>query len=200
MAKRNPYKGADIFTKKAHAQGFPARSVFKLEEIDRRTRLLRQGMRVLDLGACPGSWTLYAAKKVGSSGRVLAVDLDPLRTAIPDNTEFIQADAFDLDQATLERFAPYDVVLSDMAPATTGNRFTDQARSLELVLRALEVAVHLGTPGSTFVAKLFMGPDFEEARAAFRQHYADVRLIRPESTRSISKEIFMVGIGLKDPS
>jgi 23S rRNA (uridine2552-2'-O)-methyltransferase len=190
--KANPYKKADHFTKEAKAAGYPARSVFKLEEIDRRARILRQGMHVLDLGASPGSWSLYAAKQVGPRGRVLAADLKPLETVLPQNATFVLGDAFALDDTTLASAAPYDVVLSDMAPNTTGNRLGDQTRSFELFMRALEVADRLVKPGGAFVGKIFMGEDLPVARAAVKKVFAEERLIRPEGTRSVSYEIFVV--------
>ncbi|HEY8087392.1 MAG TPA: RlmE family RNA methyltransferase [Polyangiaceae bacterium] len=192
--RKNPYARPDRFTRAAKEAGFPARSVFKLEEIDRRTRLLRQGMRVLDLGATPGSWALYAARKIGHQGRLLAVDLEPLATTLPPGSEFVQGDALTLGNDDLARFAPYDVVLSDMAPRTTGNRVTDQTRSSELFMRALAVAATLGKKGGSFVGKIFMSDDLPAARAELRKHYATERLIRPEGTRAISTELFVVGL------
>jgi 23S rRNA (uridine2552-2'-O)-methyltransferase len=193
--KKNPYAKPDHYTRAAKEAGYPARSVFKLEEIDRRTRLFRPGMHVLDLGAAPGSWAMYAAQKVGRGGKVLAVDLEPLSTALPPgNTVFVQGDAFALVNEDLDRFAPYDVVLSDMAPRTTGNRITDQTRSFELFMRALAVAGTLGKPGSSFVGKIFMSDDLPLARAELRKHYATERLIRPEGTRTNSIEMFAVGL------
>jgi 23S rRNA (uridine2552-2'-O)-methyltransferase len=192
--RKNPYAKPDRFTRAAKEAGFPARSVFKLEEIDRRTRLLRPGQRVLDLGATPGSWSMYAARKIGPSGKLLAVDLEPLGATLPPNADFVQGDALSLDSGILARFAPYDVVLSDMAPRTTGNRVTDQARSFELFMRALAVAATLGAPGGSFVGKIFMSDDLPAARAELRKHYATERLIRPEGTRSISTELFVVGL------
>src|SRR5579872_4557600 len=164
-APKNPYAKPDRFTRAAKEAGFPARSVFKLEEIDRRTRLLRPGMRVLDLGASPGSWSLYAAQKIGANGKLLAIDLEPLRVSLPPAAVVIQGDAFTVARSELERFAPYDVVLSDMAPKTTGNRVTDQARSFDLFMRALAVAAALGAPASAFVGKIFMSEDLPAARA-----------------------------------
>jgi 23S rRNA (uridine2552-2'-O)-methyltransferase len=194
MARKNPYAKPDRFTRAAKEAGYPARSVFKLEEIDRRTHLLRAGQRVLDLGATPGSWSLYAAKKIGPGGKLLAVDLEPLTVALPPNAVFIQGDALSLANDDLARFAPYDVVLSDMAPRTTGNRVTDQARSFELFMRALAVAATLGARGGAFVGKIFMSDDLPAARAELRKHYAVERLIRPEGTRTVSIEIFAVGL------
>jgi 23S rRNA (uridine2552-2'-O)-methyltransferase len=199
-SRKNPYARPDRFTRAAKDAGFPARSVFKLEEIDRRVRLLRGGMRVLDLGASPGSWAMYAAQKVGPSGHVLAIDLEPIGTALPPHAVFVQGDALSLTNDDLARFAPYDVVLSDMAPRTTGNRVTDQARSFDLFMRALEVGGRLVKPGGAFVGKIFMGEDLSVARAAVRKLFAGERLIRPEGTRSVSYEIFVVATDrLADP-
>jgi 23S rRNA (uridine2552-2'-O)-methyltransferase len=192
--RKNPYAKPDRFTRAAKDAGFPARSVFKLEEIDRRTRLLRPGQRVLDLGATPGSWSLYVARKIGRAGHLLAVDLEPLGTVLPPNAVFVQGDALALENEALARFAPYDVVLSDMAPRTTGNRVTDQTRSFELFMRALAVAATLGSPGGAFVGKIFMSDDLPAARAELRRHYATERLIRPEGTRAVSTELFAVGL------
>ena len=193
--RKNPYAKPDRFTRAAKEAGFPARSVFKLEEIDRRARLFRPGLRVLDLGAAPGSWLLYAAQRVGSSGKVLGADTEPLAIAMPPNAAFIPGDVFGLDETALGRFAPYDVVLSDLAPKTTGSRVTDQTRSFELFMRALQLAVRLGAPGGAFVGKIFMSDDLPLARSELSRHYATERLIRPEGTRSVSMEIFAVGSG-----
>jgi 23S rRNA (uridine2552-2'-O)-methyltransferase len=195
MPRKNPYAKPDRFTRAAKEAGYPARSVFKLEEIDRRTRLLRGGQRVLDLGAAPGSWSMYAAKKIGSGGKLLAVDLEPLTATLPEhNAVFLQGDALSLTNDDLAAYAPYDVVLSDMAPRTTGNRVTDQSRSFDLFMRALAVAATLGTRGGAFVGKIFMSDDLPAARAELRKHYAVERLIRPEGTRAVSIEIFAVGL------
>ena len=148
MANRgNPYQKADGYTKRAKERGFPARSVFKLEDIDHRARLLRPGMHVLDLGAAPGSWTMYAAGEVGPRGRVLAIDLQPITVTLPDNARTVPGDAFEVANDDLAAFAPYDVVLSDMAPSTTGSRSTDAIRSAALVERAIDVADALAKPG-----------------------------------------------------
>ena len=197
--KGNAYEKPDARTKAAKAQGFPARSVFKLEEIDRRVKLLRGGQKVLDLGAAPGSWSLYASQKVGPSGRVLAIDLQEIRQAFPPNVKVAQGDALTLESAALSAFAPYDVVLSDMAPNTSGSKIRDQAGSLELCLRALDVALALGKVGSHFVAKIFMSGDFQVARKVAGDRYEKSQVIRPEGTRQQSTEVFIVGLGLKAP-
>ena len=185
---RNPYKKPDRFTVAAKKAGFPARSVFKLEEIDRRVRIFRPGMRVLDLGAAPGSWSLYVAQRVGARGHVLAIDLSPITVAMPPNVEVRQGDAFDVTEQ-----GPFDVVLSDMAPSTTGVRFTDQSRSFDLFMQALAVAERTLVRGGTFVGKIFMGEDLPKARAKVRELFAKERLIRPEGTRASSYELFVIG-------
>lgn len=194
MRGKNPYQKADHFTKKAKEAGFPARSVFKLEEIDRRVRLLKTGMRVLDLGASPGSWSLYAAQRIGPSGKLLAIDLKPVTVPFPAQATFTIGDALSLENNDLSLYAPYDVVLSDMAPNTTGNRLGDQTRSFELVMRALAVAEALAKPGGSFVGKIFMGEDFPLARKELKRLFEEERVIRPEGTRTSSYEVFLVGL------
>ena len=192
---KNPYKGPDRFTVAAKQQGYPARSVFKLEEIDRRLNLLKGGMHVLDLGATPGSWMLYAAQKIGRGGKLLAVDLNPIEIPVPDNAQFVLGDALALDNDALATFAPYDIVLSDMAPRTTGNRLGDQTRSFELFMRALAVAEKLAKPGGAFVGKIFMGEDYALAQKAVKRVFGEERALRPEGTRTNSYELFLVGLG-----
>lgn len=197
--RRNPYVGQDPATREAKARGYPARSVFKLQEIDRRTQLFRPGLRVLDLGAAPGSWSLYASQKVGAQGRVLAIDAQPIVQRFEPNVVTVQGDVFDLANEQLALFAPYDIVLSDMAPRTSGVKFQDQSASLDLYLRALAVGAAFGKDRSHFVGKLFMGPDFDTAVKATKEHYSKTRVIRPAGTRTVSKEVFIVGLGLRKP-
>ncbi len=192
MSRKNPYV-ADPRTRAAKARGYPARSVFKLEEIDRRLGLFRNVRCVLDLGAAPGSWTLYAAERVGREGKVLAVDLAPIAQSFPSQVEVILGDALALSNQALGQFAPYDLILSDMAPKTCGQKAIDQAQSFELFERAVEVAVTHGRPGSSFVGKLFMSDSFTTARARLRERYEQVSVLRPEGTRRVSSELFLVG-------
>ncbi len=191
----NPYAKPDAKTLAARAQGYPARSVFKLQEIDRRVRLLRAGQSVIDLGAAPGSWSLYASERVGPTGHVYAIDVKPLQQAFGPNVRVLEGDALSLDSAVLAEHAPYDVVLSDMAPNTSGSKLADQARSTELFLRALEVAIAHGKAGSHFAAKIFMSGDYKAAETEVRKAYSSVRTIRPDGTRQNSSEVFVVGMG-----
>ncbi len=193
-AKTHHYNKPDHYTDKAKKAGFPARSVFKLDEIDHRAKLLKGGMRVLDLGACPGSWSMYAAQKITASGKLLAVDLNELRCALPPHATFIQGDALSLDNEQLAMHAPYDVVLSDMAPNTTGSRLGDQTRCFELFMRALAVAEEMLKPGGSFVGKIFMGEDFPLAKKEVKRLFTEERTMRPDSTRTVSYEVFLVGL------
>jgi 23S rRNA (uridine2552-2'-O)-methyltransferase len=192
------YARPDRHTRAAKAAGYPARSVFKLEEIHQRYRLFRPGQRVLDLGAAPGSWSLYASQCVGPAGRVLAVDLSEITEALPPNVCAKQLDVFSAERAVLAELGPYHVVLSDMAPRTSGTKARDQALSYELCTRALAVADELAAPDSHFVVKLFMSPDFAALKRAIVARYADCRVVRPEATRSQSTEVFLVGLGRKN--
>lgn len=150
---------------------------------------------MLDLGAAPGSWAMYAAQRIGPKGRLLAVDLGPITAALGPNARAIQGDALSLGNDELAELAPYDVVLSDMAPSTTGSRLADQSRSFELFMRALEVARATLAPGGAFVGKIFMSDDWKLAREAVRGAFDEVRVIRPEGTRANSYETFIVGLG-----
>ncbi len=196
-----PYRPKDHYFQRAKQRGFRARSAFKLEELVERFHLLRAGARVLDLGAAPGGFLQVIARAVGPSGLAVGVDLVPLRpfTEAWVRTAVVDALAEDAErQIAAVAAGPYDAVLSDMAPKTTGVRATDEARSVRLAERALELAGALGRPGSSFVAKLFMGGEFESFRARLREAYREVKVVRPEATRSASVEIYLVGLGLRE--
>jgi 23S rRNA (uridine2552-2'-O)-methyltransferase len=181
----------DPFTKKAKKENYEARSVYKLEEIDKREKVLSGVSSVLDLGAAPGSWTQYCLKKLSKEGRVVAVDLAPLGFSHAQVT-FIQKPIEELNLAEVLGSQKVDLVLSDMAPKTTGVHDTDVARSFELASIALDAAIKFLKPGGAFVVKLFMGDSFETYRKMLREHFEQVRILRPESTRKHSREIFFV--------
>lgn len=194
MSRRGTYAGGDSRTLQARAEGYPARSVFKLQEIDDQNKILKGGLRVIDLGAAPGSWSLYAARKVGPSGKVLAIDLQEIKQAFPPNVHVVQGDAFEEHSPLHVAHGPYDVVLSDMAPNTSGDKYRDAQRSGDLVRRALEVAKQHGKPGCHFVAKIFMGAEFEECRALVKEAFQTAKIARPKGVRDNSVEVFLVGL------
>lgn len=193
-------KYRDHYFKKAKQDNYPARSVYKLQELDAKFKLFKPGQSVLDLGAAPGSWTLYAAERVGPSGRVLAADLADTRQGFPANVTFLREDVFARTpefEAALSAWRPFDLALSDMAPSTTGHRATDQARSMALAEEALALAAVSLVKGGHFVVKIFQGPDEQAFLASMRTLFAQVRNFKPKSSRSESKEMFCVGLDFK---
>jgi len=194
------YNKKDHYYHKAKEENFAARSIYKLEEIDNKFRIIKSGMKVLDLGAAPGSWSQYLSQKVGEKGKVLGVDLIRVQLTLP-NAVFIHADLRDinLDQIFMDHgFEPvFDGVFSDMAPKTTGIRITDQARSTELCELALNVADRFLRLGGNFVCKFFHSDDFTDLKKMMEQRFTKVEVLRPKSTRKESKEIFLIGISKK---
>ena len=185
----------DVFHRRAKEQGFAARSVFKLEEIDRRLKLFRPGARVLDLGCRPGSWLQYARSRVGPNGTLVGLDRAPLDVMIP-GAHVVIGDVFEVSLEELRGgLGGFDVVLSDMAPDTTGVRSADQARSEALFERALELAETLLVPGGHFVGKLFMGPDWQKLQKRMRADFAEVKTIKPAGSRKESIEQYLCGLG-----
>lgn len=189
------YDPRDRFFQKAKKEGLRARSAYKLEEIQRRFRLLRAGDRVLDLGAAPGGWCQIAAREVGPRGFVLGVDLEPI-PPLPPPVQTWVADAFApemLERLRREGRAPFQAVLSDLAPKTSGIRGVDEARSLALAERALDLALSVLEPGGAFVVKVFMGGDFEGFQRACKAAFAQVRVVKPEaSVARHSKEVYLL--------
>jgi 23S rRNA (uridine2552-2'-O)-methyltransferase len=187
-------KVRDHYFQRAKREGFAARSVYKLEELERRFRLLAPGRRVLDLGCAPGSWLQYAAQRVGPQGCVVGVDLQPVTVSLPAQASSLVADVFALEPAQLPAgAAPFDVILSDMAPATTGIRSADAARSAQLVLRALALAGPLLRPGGSLLVKVFQGAELPALREAFRQAFARVQIAKPKASRAESVEVYLLG-------
>ena len=191
--KRNTWQ--DHYSRQAKKARYPARSVFKLEEIQQKHRLIKKGDRVLDLGCSPGSWLLYAAKLTGDKGRVVGIDLKPVKIQSASNVEIIIGDVFELDTGSLGR--DFNVVMSDMAPATTGHKAVDAARSAGLSEAALEIARNVLLPGGAFVCKIFQGPDFNQFVNSVRACFDKQKIFKPRSSRKASKEIFVIGLGLK---
>ena len=190
----------DRFHQKAKKQGFLARAVFKLEELDEQFKLFKPGQRVLDLGCSPGSWLQYARSKVGDSGILVGVDRGPLR-GDTSGARIVVGDIMNIDVKELlggaSGVTAFDVVLSDMAPDTSGIRHLDQARSEALFERALDIATQTLAPGGNFVGKLFQGPDFKKLTESVRARFDIAKTAKPSSSRQISIEQYVVGKGFK---
>lgn len=187
----------DRFFLKAKKENFVARSIYKLEEIDQKFKIFKPGQKVLDLGAAPGSWSQYISPKIGPQGKLLGIDLKPIELKFA-NAEFIQGNALEYDWSSkLENYKGFDVIVSDMAPSTTGIKFTDQTRSFELCEMALNLALKELKPKGHFVCKLFHSADFGLLKKTLVKNFTRFETLKPESTRSISKEIFLVGLQRK---
>lgn len=185
----------DHYTKSARQKGYPARSVYKLEEIQRKFRLIHKGDRVLDIGASPGSWSLFAVRELRA--RVVAIDLqepDNRLKEIPGIT-FLRGDLNDVGIGdTLQKLGPYNVVISDAAPTTTGNRLVDTQRSYALTERVLELASVCLIQGGHLVMKIFQGGAEQELRERIKGNYRSVKAFKPRSSRKKSVETYLVGI------
>ncbi len=192
----NSHRWHDFYTKRAREEGFPARSVYKLQEIQKNFRILKPGDRILDLGCSPGSWLLWASKIVGDKGLVVGVDIVPPSLQLLPNMQFVQYDILTWDTSFLKAVGgPFEVVLSDMAPSTTGSKFVDCQRSLALSECALAIASRLLKAKGFFVCKVFQGPDFARFSDQTKKLFGRVTHFKPKSTRKQSKEIYVIGLG-----
>jgi 23S rRNA (uridine2552-2'-O)-methyltransferase len=190
---------ADPFVQRAQSEGWRSRAVFKLEEIDRRERLLKPGAVCLDLGAAPGAWSQYAARRVGAKGSVVASDLLPM-AQLP-GVQFVQGDFRDEEifQRVLSLLPPrgVDVVLSDMSPSLSGVDVIDQPRSMYLAELALSMAERILKPGGDALIKLFQGSGFQELVQEARGRFGRVKLVKPQASRSRSPEIYLLARQLR---
>ena len=189
----------DYYFKKAKKENYPARSVYKLEEAQKKYRFMKTGNTVLDLGCQPGSWTIYAAKIVGPKGLVVGVDLqEGKRISIANAAEIIwfcddiMADDIIVKIQKIRR--NFRVILSDIAPGTSGNKWVDQQLSLNLARRVLELSGELLESGGNLYVKVFEGEDFKEFVDSVRKSFKMVKIIKPKSSRSESREVFILGM------
>ena len=190
---------SDPHVRRAVSEGYRSRAVWKLEEIDRRDRLLRQGAAVLELGAAPGGWSQYVAARVRPAGRVVASDV--LEMDALAGVEFVRGDFTEEEvaESIARRLGPggADVVLSDMAPNFSGVAVSDQARSVALAELALEMCDRVLKPGGAFVVKVFQGEGFDGFAAQVRRAFRTVRTRKPDASRAASREVYLVGLGAR---
>jgi 23S rRNA (uridine2552-2'-O)-methyltransferase len=184
----------DPYVERALREGWRSRAAFKLQQIQTKEKLLSRGRVCLDLGACPGGWSQYAAPLVGDSGRIVALDLLPLEP-IP-GVLFVQGDF--ADAAVRERIAALlegrsvDLVMSDIAPNSTGTRVVDQARAMEVAEQVLEYATEVLRPGGDTLIKVFQGTDFDALVASARALFGRVKTLKPPASRAESREIYLL--------
>jgi 23S rRNA (uridine2552-2'-O)-methyltransferase len=193
MKSGNKWK--DHYTEKAREENWLARSVYKLDEIDKKYKLIKQGSRILDLGCYPGSWTQFCIKKAGQGGKIIGIDLQkPTRVSSP-NFRFIEADILAFDPGAFsQEIREIDLVISDLAPQTTGNKFTDTCMSMALVEKALEIAVAVLKKGGHFICKVFEGEDFKPFKDKASGYFDQTRILRPSAVRKRSREVYLIGI------
>ena len=196
----NSYEKPDYWSRKAFSEGYPARSVYKLKELDEKFGLLKKNYKVLDLGAAPGSWTVFVLRTLDGTGHVTSIDLKPLaKSVVGSNLEFIQGDLY--DQEVRDRamaLGPYDSVICDAAPPTTGNRTVDTARSTGLVELAIFYAQTMLKPGGNFAVQIFQGGDQQALLKSMREMFTSARGFKPEACRTESFETYLVGLGKRD--
>ena len=188
----------DPYVRAAKERGLRSRAAFKLLEMDEKLKLLKPGMRVVDLGAAPGGWTQVAVQAVGPRGQVVGIDLlpmDPVPGAITMQGDFTEQEAEDRVIAAMGGRA--DVVLSDMAPNTTGHQATDHLRIMGLAEIALDFAQRVLAPGGAFVAKVFQGGTEAEMLAALKRDFTTVRHMKPPASRKDSAELYVVATGFR---
>lgn len=192
------FKVKDYYYKKAKKEHFLARSVYKLEEIDQKYQVLKKGNLVLDLGYSPGSWIQYTSAAIGREGLVVGVDIKEISSKLLNlqNVKLFQKDIFDINNLSdLDVDRQFDVVLSDMAPDTTGIKSVDQIRSLDLVEKVFKILPLFLKKGGNFVIKVFEGHEAQVFLKSNKNLFKELKYFRPKSTRSVSKEFFVIGKG-----
>ncbi len=192
----------DHYFRQAKKEGYPARSVYKLEEAQKKHRFLKKGSRVLDIGCSPGSWSMYASRVITPSGLVVGVDLNKVQAVNrKPGAEIVWLQGDINDERTVEQIRSasrrFSVVLSDMAPKTTGNKWADQQRSLDLARTALELALTFLEPGGSFYCKVFEGEDFKAFFNEVKERFFKAKIVKPKSSRPESREVFVLGMDLK---
>lgn len=186
----------DPYTRLAKQKGYPARSIFKLEEIQRKYSIIKKGDHVLDIGAAPGSWSLYVSRILDNKGKIIGVDLQPLQNNIhlPPIFHFIRGDIFHTEILdSLIRKGPYNVILSDAAPSTTGNRLIDSTRSWEIAKRILEIVEKCLKKGGNLVVKIFQGEDTGDILKKMKGLFTIVKANKPTTSRKKSTEQYYIG-------
>lgn len=186
----------DTYAKQAKKEGYPARSVYKLKELHEKFNLFSSKSKVLDLGCSPGSWSEYVLRNL-KSGFLIGIDLNSVKISY-DSTKatFIEGD-IRANLSFLKEQGPFDAVISDAAPKTTGNRLVDTGRSLELVEMIIEIALETLVQKGNFVVKVFQGGDEKELENSLKPYFESVKRMRPKAVRRESFETYLVGLGFK---
>lgn len=183
----------EFYTKKAKIDGYPARSVYKLIELDEKFKLFQENDKILDLGCVPGSWMIYLSKKVGLNGKIIGIDLSDIYIQLESNMEFIKEDIFKIKEEKLEKWQNhFNAVISDAAPSTTGIKDIDAARSLEIIEEAWLIASQSLKRKGIFLCKIFEGQGTDNFVKKIKKHFKLVKLFRPKAVSKYSREIYLV--------
>jgi 23S rRNA (uridine2552-2'-O)-methyltransferase len=193
---------SDPFVKQAQKDGYRSRSAYKLVELNEKDKLIRPGMRILDLGSAPGGWSQVAGKIIGDKGRILATDILPMDAL--RNVDFIQGDF--TDEAMVQQLldwlggGKFDLIISDIAPNITGIDVADQATSMYFLELALDTVCKTLKPGATFAAKMFQGAGSDQYVKELRKHFDKVLIRKPAASRRESREVYLVAKGFRESS
>jgi len=187
----------EYYTRRAHEEGYPARSVYKLKEIDEKYRLFKKGDRVLDLGCAPGSWLLYISQRIGPKGLVIGIDLEPAKIKLAANSHWLVGDILELAAKEIEGLGKFETLVSDVAPYTTGMRSVDAGRSLELAERSFEIANMVLAPAGNFLCKIFESQDSSEFIKTLETRFEFIKKFRPKAVFKTSPEFYLIAKGFK---
>lgn len=188
----------DPFRVRAKEEGYPARSVYKLKEIQEKFKLIRPGQRIIDLGCHPGSWLRFCAQTVGPKGLVLGIDVKNPTIPLPPNSSFLKADLLDVPDGQIKEWAvEVDLVVSDLSPKTCGIKWLDHQHSLDLNHRALNIGCLILKKGGHTVLKFFEGEGTRDFMKKMQEHFEQVQIHKPKSSRRESSEIYLIGRGFK---
>lgn len=191
-------KTNEFFTRKAKEEGYPARSIYKLKEIDEKYHLLKKGDKVLDLGCAPGSWLLYVANKIGNQGKVVGIDIKDIKIPLRENIIFIKKDVMDFEKSEAKELnQKYETVISDLAPSTSGIKSVDTAKSLELCEKAFDIAKIVLAPDGNFVCKIFEGELTNNFFKEMGKSFKFTKRFRPRAITKRSREFYVVGKGFR---
>ncbi len=189
----------EFYTRKAKEEGYPARSVYKLKEIDEKHHLFNKRDNVLDFGCAPGSWLLYVASKIGTQGKVVGIDIKDIKILLKENIVFIKKDIMDFEKlGMMESNQKYQAVISDLAPSTSGIESVDTGRSLELCEKAFDIAKKVLAPGGNFVCKIFEGEFTNDFFKEVEKSFKFTKRFRPKAVIKRSKEFYIIGKGFID--
>ncbi|MBI2083160.1 MAG: RlmE family RNA methyltransferase [Deltaproteobacteria bacterium] len=200
MAKHS-YQRKDFYYQKAKKLGLKSRAYFKLEDLNKKFRLLKPGIHVVDLGCAPGGWLQFIAQEIGPQGAIVGVDIEKMNSALPKNATFIQGDI--QNESTANQLLAglgrrVDLLVSDLAPHLSGIKFQDQYRSYELAKQAFKLCHFVLREQGDFVAKIFPGEELEQFKTELKKAFLNVQLFIPPSTRKSSSEVYIVAKGFRN--